>query len=143
MPPPLFAAVAEAQAPLRLQVKAPSGVVGILVELRASGDTSLGTASRPALSRPSIIGTGTDQTPLQRGRASASARCSWLASFSGAPSTPTLLSGAYNLPIHVHWMANSDEGVVFGGGGADGALLLYAVGGGGHTWSGELVWEEV
>ena len=141
--PSLYAAVAEGQAPLRLQVKAPAGTTAVLVGLKATGDNAVGTASRPSLSRPSTIGTGTDQTLEKRGYTTRTPTCTYLAAFSGAPSTPSLSSGAYNLPIHVQWSANSEEGIVVGTGGADGALLLYQVASGGHTISGELVIEEL
>lgn len=139
-----FAGSESLQAPLRLQLLAPAstGAIGILVGIRAVGDNSLGSASRPVVTRPSTIGVGNNSPPEIRGSASTVPRCTFLTAYSTAPFTPILTTGSYNLPIEVSWQVDTEEGIVVGGQGVDTALLLFAAASGGHTWTGEMVWEE-
>ncbi len=131
-------------APLQIQVSTTSGNVLVVVGLRASGENASGSASHPLVTRPSTIGTGTGVTAEVRSvPATATPHATFLSSFSSAPSLPNSPgSGAWNLPLRTRWEASSKDGIIVGSQGASAALLLYALGSGGHTWTGGITWEE-
>lgn len=134
-----------ALAPLQIQlgpvVAAPlnAGVARIR-EAAAYGENAIGTASNPILVRPSVIGTGTQifVAPLDPGGASSTFQL--ITSFSSAPTHFTPASGPVTLPITRRIVfPRGSEFIVYG---PSAAALLYANASGGHTWSGELAWEE-
>lgn len=142
-----FEGMASGAAPLQLQLSTTAtgaGSVALVVGLRAEGENALGSASHPVVYRPSTVGTGTGVTAEVRSMpATAANACTFLTTYSGAPSTPTLTSGSWNLPMRVSWVAPPTEAIVVGNQGAIAALGLYALASGGHTWSGAMVWEEL
>ena len=142
-----FEGMTSGAAPLQLQLSTTAsgaGSVALVTALRAEGETASGSASHPCVYRPSTIGTGSGTTPeVHSTPGTASASCTFLRTFSGAPSSPSLSSGAFNLPLRVAWKAPPEEALVVGGQGAVVALVLYALASAGHTWSGSMVWEEL
>lgn len=145
--PPRFEGGTSGAAPLRIQLATTAsgdGSVASVIGWSVAGENTSGAASRPIISRPSSIGTGTGQTPEVRSRpSSATPNCELLTTFSGAPSVPAVSEGSFNLPIVVSWLGNREDGVIVGSQGASAALLLYASASGGHTWTGAIIWEEL
>lgn len=141
-----FEGGAQGAAPLQVQLSTSAsgaGSVAHVVGYRANGETTTGSASRPILSRPSTIGTGSSvSADLRSIPVGASPACTLITSFSGSPSVPGVTEGTFNLPIRISWLGNPEDAIVVGSQGAAAALLLYATASGGHTWSGVLVWEE-
>lgn len=141
---PRFSGGAFNQAPLQIQVKATASGAGSYLTvfgIKAEGETATGSASRPILYRPGTAGTGTPQTPQVRGaNPSAVSSAELLTSFTSAPSTPSVTSGTFNLPIRVSWMTKPSLGVVAARGGA---LCLYQNASGGYTVSGSIFFEEL
>lgn len=62
-----------------------------------------------------------------------------LSTYSVAPSTPSVGVGTFNLPLRIKWAATPNDAFIVP---ISSAALLYANAAGGHTWSGEIVWEE-
>lgn len=131
--------------PLLIQLEAVSKV-DVVVAFSACGENQAGFTTRPTISRPDIPGTassaGTAVIYSPSGVASGS---ELLTSFATAPSLPApgeAISGP-RLPLRVHWQADPRNGFVVPLGGF---ICLSAITGsgvfGGHTWMGELVWEE-
>lgn len=131
-------------APLIVQVKSTASGQGSLLTVfgvKAEGQNSTGSASRPVLYRPGTLGTGTPSAPQLRGpNPAAVSAAELLTSFSANPSLPSVGSGAFNLPIRVSWMTNPKSGVIAMSGGG---LALYQNASGGHAISGSLFWEEL
>lgn len=143
-----FEGMTSGAAPLQLQLSTTAtgaGSVALVVGLKAEGENATGSASHPVVTRPAVIGAGTPATADVRSSPSSAGlnACTFLNTFSSAPSTPSVSSGAFNLPHRVSWMADPKEAIVVGGQGAIAALLLYATASAGHLWSGAIVWEEL
>lgn len=125
-------------APLEIQLTASSSHPVFLTGFFVCGENASGSASKPALTRPSIPGTGSG-TAVAISPSSPAASATLITSFSGAPSLPAVNVGAFNLPIRLRWTAGFGQEFVIGVGSSG---LLYAAAGGGHSWSGEITWEE-
>lgn len=125
-------------APLEIQLTASSTYPVFLTGFFVCGENASGSASRPILTRPSVPGTGTG-TAVAISPSSPDASAILVTSFSGAPSLPSVNVGAFNLPLRLRWAAGFGQEFVIG---VDGSALLYAYAGSGHTWSGEITWEE-
>jgi hypothetical protein len=124
-------------APLQVQLSMPANSVGRVLDYAAAGENAVGSASRPVLSRPSTLGSGSGTAVPMDGYSTAQGVV--VTSFSSAPTLPVVGSGALNLPIRVRWAAPREQSfVIYGGGGA----LLYAAASGGHAWTGSMIWEE-
>lgn len=126
-------------APLQMQITAhvsnPIRVVGFFV----CGENSSGSASKPVLTRPSSPGSGT-QVTAEKLSPSAPVSGAYLAtSFSSPPSLPSVNVGAFNLPLRIRWTAALGQEFVVA---QQKDVLLYAYASGGHTWTGEIIWEE-
>lgn len=130
------------QAPLRLQLRVPSGQTARLYSILAAGDNATGQASRPSLSRPGTLGSGNSILvhPTQNVGVS---RCTLSDTFSVAPSLPSLNIGSYALPIIARWEAPRGGGIICGTQNMDAGLLLFSNATAGHTWSARLTWEEL
>jgi hypothetical protein len=124
--------------PLEIQLSADATHPLYVVGFSAMGENASGSASKPVLTRPSSPGVGTGSA-LPLSPSSPTASGSLVTSFSSPPSLPSVNVGAFNLPLRLRWMASPGQEVVLG---VSGSLLLYAYASGGHTWSGELLWEE-
>lgn len=130
-------------APLRLQLTADTGESAVrIVELSATGETATGSAARPTVTRPFTIGTGAGvMTPEKLDPLSADSTATLKSAFNILPSVPPTVTGTFNLPIRVRWVAPSPaEGLYLLNGGA---LLFYANCVAPHKWSGEMTWEEL
>lgn len=125
-------------APLEIQLTASANHPVYVTGFFACGENASGSASKPVLTRPSTPGTGTG-TAVALSQSTPAATATLVTSFSGAPSLPAVNVGAFNLPIRLRWTASPGQEFVLGVGGSG---LLYAYASGGHTWSGELHWEE-
>lgn len=125
-------------APLQIQLGTSATVPAVITGFTASGDTTAGTASRPAISRPSTPGAGTG-TAVAISPSSAVASSSVITAFSSGPSIAGVTTGGFNLPLRLNWRAAAGAGFVVG---ISSFALLYAAAGAGHTWTGELRWEE-
>jgi len=131
-----------AQAPLQIQLgpSATTTVVALIREAAAFGETLVGTASDPILVRPSSPGSGVNifVAPLDPGGPTSSFPI--IHSFSTAPTHFTPAGGPVVLPVTRRYVfPRGAEFVIYG----SAAALLFATAGGGHTWTGELAWEEV
>jgi hypothetical protein len=124
-------------APLLIQIGSGS-TTALITEFSAQGENFVGAASRPTLSRPSTPGVGTG-TALALDPAHPAAAAAIVTNFSTLPSLPTPTSGAFNLPIRMRWVAPPRQAFVVQ---PSAYALLYAVGSGGHLWSGEISWVE-
>ena len=133
-----FRANVSGAAPLRIQLTAPAGETVRIRAFTAGGDNTAGNAGRPVLFRPSSPGTGTG-TGLAIDGTGVSPTSTVVTSFSVVPTDPTANVGAFNLPMEVHVRFPIAEAPMLEAGGT---LVLYAGASGGHTWSGELEWEE-
>lgn len=138
---PAFKGGTSLQAPLRLQLRVPSGRTARLYSIYASGDNTLGQASRPALTRPGTLGGGNSLTTYPLTGVTASL-CTLSDQFSVAPSLPSLNIGSFALPIEITWECPPGGGVVAGTQGLDSGLLLFSNATSGHTWSAHFLWEE-
>lgn len=138
-----FVAATEGAAPLILQVESPSTTSLLRVyRFEASGNSSAGTASRPALYRPSSKGTGISNIAASL-TATISPTASAYSSFSVNPTLPGLTAYSSNLPMRVEWIAAPGrELLAVGSPSGVGCVVLYANASGGHTWRGEINWEE-
>lgn len=138
---PRFTAGAEAQTPLIVQVQAGATNWGVVVGIRATGQETSGSASRPVLYRPSTPGTPSpSQTPELRSFPDGAVSLSTAAtSFSANPTLPTLNLLSANLPMRCAWMCDPADGVVFG---MSGAIVLYQ-NASSHTINGSLTWEDL
>lgn len=125
-------------APLKIQLTASSSHPAYVTGFFACGENAAGSASKPVLTRPSTPGTGSG-TAVALSVSAPTATATLITSFSGAPSLPIVNVGAFNLPLRLRWYATSGQEFVLGVGGSG---LLYASASGGHTWSGEINWEE-
>lgn len=125
-------------APLEIQLTAPSTGPVYITGFMVCGENALGSASKPVLTRPSVPGSGSG-TPIPLSTSAPTATAVLVTSFSGAPSLPTVNVGAFNLPLRICWSAPPRGEFILP---ASGSGLLYAYAGGGHTWIGELTWEE-
>jgi hypothetical protein len=135
---PLFRGGISGAAPLQIQLGTTSTGWALIRETYACGENALGSASRPTLSRPSVPGVGTGASQSTDGRFTA--QSSIVTAFSSAPSTPSVSSGTFNLPIRETWHAPPGGAFVVG---ASGFALFYAAAAGGHTWTGNIVFEEL
>lgn len=130
------AAAATLQLQLSTSALTPAEVVGY----SAYGQTTTGSTTRPAFTRPVTGGTPSEVSRANSLTPSTNPQTGAYATFSVAPSTPTgLSSGSYNLPLNLRWEAARSRGIIipvsaFG--------LLYAAATGGHSWLGEVIWEE-
>lgn len=127
-----------AAAPLEIQLTASSSHPVYITGFFACGENALGSASKPVLTRPSTPGTGSG-TAVALSVSAPAATASVITSFSGGPSLPAVNVGAFNLPLRLRWHATLGQEFVLG---VSGTGLLYAYASGGHTWTGELLWEE-
>jgi hypothetical protein len=141
---PRYSGSVNAANPLIIQVQSTSsgaGSVASLFAIKAEGQNSTGSASRPVIFRPLTPGSGTAQTPEIRSRLSNEpASCTLLTTFTSSPSLPTVNLGAFNLPIKVSWMVDSLDGIIFSNGGA---IALYQNTSGGHKVAGNVSFEEL
>lgn len=124
-------------APLQIQLTATSIPI-FVTGFYACGESGSGSASRPVLSRPSTPGTGSG-TAIPLSVSAPAATATVITLFSTGPTLPVVNSGAFNLPMRVVWNAAPKQEFVLG---LAGSGLLYADASAGHTWSGELCWEE-
>lgn len=138
-----FVAATEGAAPLILQVESPSTTSLLRVyRFEASGNSSTGTASRPALYRPSSKGTGISNIAASL-TSIATPTASAYASFSVNPTLPGLTTFSSNLPMRIEWIASHGAELIAAGTPVGvGCVVLYAGASGGHTWRGEINWEE-
>lgn len=138
-------------APLRVQVTAPDESPIYVVGYSAAGETAYGATSRPILTRPSSPGEGTGVAvsmspdappafPSPEGLPASPVSASTVVTrFSKAPSVPVVNVGCYNVPLVIRWEVPLRDAFVVKAGGT---VLLYALTNGGHTWNGEVLWEE-
>lgn len=133
-----FKANVSGVAPLRIQLTAPSSRSIRIMGFTAVGENGNGNAGRPVLSRPVTPGTGTGASVAMDGTGVAAAS-TVVTSFSITPTDPTSTTGAFNLPIAVHVRFGQDDAPIVPPGQT---ILLYAGANSGHTWMGELEWEE-
>lgn len=138
---PAFKGGTSVQAPLRLQVRPPIGVVIRVYSIYAAGENDLGAASRVAVTKPGTVGTG-NSLPIFPVTGNGTSQCTLSDTYSVGSSLPFLAAGPFALPILVRWECPPSSGIVIGSQNIDASLLLYAKAEGDHTWSGELVWEE-
>lgn len=140
---PRFTGAAYDSAPLLIQLKSTvsgAGSYATVFAVKAETQTDSGTVSRPILFRPSVPGVPIASTTGVRGRVPGESPSVVLAtSFTANPGIPIVNSGSFPLPIRISWMVPPEAGWVISGGGA---IVLYAVGSSGATWSGSLSWEE-
>lgn len=114
----------------------------------ASGESTAGTAYHPIVSRPSSTGTAlvssygvpVNFSHISSGGLDPFSFFAVATAWSVAPSLPTLTDQVQNLPFIMESALPRGSELVLTG---IGSLLLYATSGGGHTWSGGFVWEEV
>lgn len=126
-------------APLRIQLGTAAMRVAEVHRLTASGENATGTASRPTLSRPAVPGTGTAGTIVSLDGHS-TPTSTGITSFSGAPSTPSVTTGNFNLPVQIDFILPPGRGIVVL---PSSFILWYASASGGHTWQGEIEFEEL
>lgn len=124
--------------PLQIQLGTSALTPAYVVGFSAQGENSSGSASRPVLTRPSTPGTGSGSS-ISFSSSAAPAQSTIITSFSGAPSIPSVSLGTFNLPLRLRWAAMGDGAFIVG---VSSYALLYANAAGGHTWSGELIFEE-
>lgn len=127
-----------AAAPLRIQLGT-SSVLAEVTAFIACGDNSSGSASRPVFTRPSTPGSGTGTTICISG-IGISSQTAGITSFSVAPSVPAVTTVSMNLPIRIMTRMEKGRGIIIP---ANSYGLLYADAQGGHTWTGEVEFEEV
>lgn len=147
----LFKGATFSAAPLRIQVTAPAGAPIYVVGFNAAGEDARGATSRPILTRPSTLGSGTGtaipvsptgpptlSTP-EGMPTTGNAQATVVTSFRSSPSVPSVHIGSYNLPMRVVWQVPLSQAMVVP---ASDGVLLYALTVGSHTWCGEITWEE-
>ena len=130
-------------APLRMQLGTLSTSVARVVGITACGESAAGAASRPFLVRPLTPGLGLSASVGKLSPGSSDPVSTLINTFSSAPSTPSVPSLSFNLPVRVVWTAPTDQGVLVGGQGVADYVLLYANAADEHTWTGSLTWEEL
>ena len=132
-----FKTTVSGAAPLRIQLSTSSTCPAEVVEVSAGGENTSGSASYPTLSRPSTPGSGTGVVlPLDPG---SSSTCTAVTTFTVAPTTPSVSSGSFNLPLRMFWLFPPGMGLIVP---ILSHVLLFADATAGHTWSGELTWRE-
>lgn len=133
----LYKAARSGAAPLLIEVRnTSSGMVEVL-GMSAAGESTSGSASRPVLYRPSSGGSGSGSAVCLSG--STTAASTVITSFTANPSLPAVTSGSFNLPIRVRWVSTPGNGMILD---LSASVVLYAVGNSGHTWNGEILFEE-
>lgn len=134
-----YSAGTSGAAPLQIQLGTGAVHPAYVVGFSAMGENSAGAASRPVLTRPSTLGTGTPNFGERYNSSSPGSHSGVLTAFASAPSIPTVGIGTFNLPLRVRWAVASADALVVP---INAGVLLYANAAGGHTWSGEIIWEE-
>lgn len=139
-----FVAASAGAAPFIIQVETARADSMLRVyRFELSGDNSSGSITRPALYRPATAGTGLGNVARPLAVQSGAATCPAYNSFSANPTIPSLATLSAKLPKTVEWVASpGGELLVVGNGSTTGKVVLYAGASGGHTWSGEINWEE-
>lgn len=125
-------------APLEIQLTAPATSRVYITGFMVCGENASGSASKPVLTRPSSPGSGTG-TAVSLSPSAPAARSTLVTSFSGAPSIPSVNVGSFNLPLRIRWSAAPGHEFILA---VNESALLYAYASGGHTYTGELTWEE-
>lgn len=135
----LFKIGARAAGPLKIQLGTPATIIAEVRGIVAGGDNATGAASRPLLTRPSTAGTGTG-TIVPIDSPVAVSGCTGITSFVTSPPAPTSSASSANLPIRVNIQMPRGNGFVVG---VSSYAYLFANATGGHTWTGELIFEEL
>lgn len=126
-------------APLRVQLGTNSSTYIEITTINAFGETTTGSASRPVVTHPTNPGSGTG-TVVGIDSPVAVSGVDGITAFTVAPSNPTVSTFSANLPMRIHTRTPKGSGYIVP---PNSYALLYAVGNGGHTWTGSLEWEEL